>query len=142
MAEGFKNMIINAILVGLFFVAIVSFLGVMSLDNDIDDNIYGQSTINATLQATIANLTDGQAIAENQSLSQDSNKPIALFDFLFESIIGAGKIFKGLWKDFYNIFFTFIQEQLGIPDVVLYTFTSIILILVILFAWRLWKTGN
>lgn len=142
MAEGFKPLMIGALLAAIYFVSIVSFMGIMADNTNSSINIQDNPAVNLTFGNVTLNLTNTQTLALNQSQSQDSNKPIALFDFLFESIIGAGKVFKGIISGLYNIFFGFIASQLGIPDVIMYSMSAIVLILLILFAWRLWKTGQ
>lgn len=141
MAE-FKNFTISTLLVALFIVSMIAFGAQIALDNNSNSTILQDPNINSTFQLLNDNLTKFQGLAQNQSKAQDETKPIALFDFLFESIIGTGKVLKAAFKNIYNLTFGLIGTTLGIPPVALATFTAIILLIMIFLAWKLFKTGN
>lgn len=141
MAE-FKNFAISTLLMGLFMASMIAFGAQMASDNSSNSTILQDPNINATFQLMNDNLTNSQGIAQNQSRAQDETKPIALFDFLFESIIGTGKVLKGAFKNIYDLTLGLIGTTLGIPPVALATFTSILLLIMIFLAWKLFKTGN
>ena len=141
MAE-FRNFAINTLLIGLFIAALISFGAQIATDNNSNSTILQDPNINSTLNLLRGNLTNSQGISENQSRAQDETKPIALFDFLFESIIGTGKVLKSSFSNIYNLTFGLLGTTLGIPPIALATFTSIILFIMIFLAWKLFKTGN
>ena len=141
MAE-FKNFTINGLLVALFLVAIISFGAQLAVENGADSTILQDPNINRTFNSIDGNLTSFQGVVEGQSKAQDETKPIALFDFLFESIIGTGKVLKAAFTNIFNVMLGLMGSTLGLPPVALATMTSIILLIMIFLAWKLFKTGN
>lgn len=138
----FRGFITTALLFGLFLVSIIMFGSQLAIDNESNNSILNNPNINATMITMSTNLTNTQDVAEDQSASQDETLPIAVFDFLFESIIGTVKIFKGTASLVYNLTLGLLVSELGVPPIVLATFTAIILITLVFLGWRNFKTGT
>lgn len=138
----FQDLMVSTLLFALIAVALISFGAQMAIDNEANSTILQDPNINATLINLTTSLESSQGIAENQSKSQDENLPVALFDFLFESIIGSVRIFKAQITVIYNLTLGLLISKVGLPIVVLATFSAIILIVIIFRAWRNFKTGT
>jgi hypothetical protein len=142
MAEiDFPKLITSAILLGLFVVAIVGFSGNLANINSPNSSILQDPTINSTVTLLSANLSESQDTTTNQSISQDESEPIAIFDFLSESIVGTLRILKGTLRNIYNITFGLVMNKLGVDPVVVYSMVSILLVMMIFLVWRSMKRG-
>jgi len=58
------------------------------------------------------------------------------------SIIGIVRVFLTSIINFFSVFFTLLEETLGFPALVLTSISGLILIIVVLYAWRVVKTGR
>jgi hypothetical protein len=143
MAEGFKNTFITFIIAGLFVFALISFVVIFERDNAINDGIINNSVINSTYVDLNDRISSGEADINNQNVVQDAESPtISSGDFNLFSIIGLGKTAKGIVVGVYNVIIVIPSRLLGVPQIVISTLTIILIITLILFAWRLIKQGE
>jgi hypothetical protein len=142
MAEmDFSKILINSVLIALFFVAFSAFVIQSAIDNGASETLKNDSKFNTTFTAMEDLLEGSQRTTQNQSVNQDESNPVAVFDFLAKSIVGSVKVFKSLIRDVYNLTFILSEDILGVDPIVPIVFTVIILIIMIFLGWRAWKRG-
>ena len=141
--EGFKGLIITAMLLALFIFAMINGGVYMADQNGQTSPLLNNTAINNTFNDLESDLPATQQIAAQQKNNTFLENPIEGSDsFLFSTIIGAGKVFTGVWRNFYDLTFGLISETLGISPVILGVFSAILLIVILLLFWRLIKVGQ
>lgn len=140
---GMKALLITVILAGLFLFASIQ-LGVqLGEQNNASISILENPSINKSYVNIESELEDTTDSAESQRQSFFKDIPIVgEITLIVQSIIGIVRVFLTSIVNFFNVFFTLLEETLGIPSLVLKTLTGIILIVVVLLAWRIIKTGR
>ena len=139
----FKKVFVAFILASLFTFALISFGFNMSINNNSDQNILDDPTLNSSFSDLEKDLEDLEEKTQKQREAFESDRPLAsLFFFLLETIIGGGKIFTDIIIGFVNILFSPLLTIIGIPPIVLATFTAILIFSLILLAWRLYQRGE
>lgn len=143
MVENFRTLIVASLITGLFLFSMISLVIQMSTDNEIDAIILQNENINRTFSQLGGNLSNAQGVAQSQRLGFESEVPtVGTNSFLFESIIGAGKVFTGMWRNIYDITFGLLSTTLGVDPIIIGTLISILLIIIVLLAWSLYKIGR
>lgn len=143
MAEGFRNIVIAFLLVGLFMFSLISFGVELAADNEINQTILSHPTINSSYQKIESNLSTAASTASGQRANFETEIPTESFgSLLFYSIVSAGKVFGGMMASMYNLITGSFSEVLGVSPIVLGTITAIILMSMVLLAWRVYKSGE
>ena len=139
----FRNLIVTALLGGLFLFALINASIFMTTNNNANNTLLDNEAINSTFGQLESDLKTTQNSAEEAKTGFEEESPtIGTDSFLFNSIIGAGKIFTGMWRNMYNLTFGLVSETIGISPIVLGTLTTILLMTITLLAWSLYKTGK
>jgi len=139
----FRSLIFTAMLVALFIFAMISGGIYLSESNGKNSPLLNNTAINNTFHTLEEQLPETQAIAEGQKNNTFLENPKEGSDsFLFSTIIGAAKVFTGIWRNFYDLTFGLIAETIGVSPVVLGVFTAMLLVSILLLFWRLIKVGE
>lgn len=141
--SGFKEFIIATLLIGVCIFAMLGFVVTFQVNNHANGTIMDNPTINRTYSNLYTNLASSQGTAESQRTGFEKEVPTVGTDsFLFSSIIGAVKTFTSTIANVFSIIFVYLGSVLGISPVVIGVFVAIIIISVILLAWRVAKVGE
>lgn len=139
----FKDIFITSILIGIGIFALIGFLFGFTYNNNgevniLDDPIYSQ--LNSSLSIELSG-SSGTAQAQKEALDVD-NPIIGTDSFLFTTIINSGKIFSNGITAIWNLTLGALINKLGVNTVIISGFVSIILVVIVLALWSLWKTGR
>ena len=139
----FRTLIIIGLLTGLFAFSLINFSVTLTNDNNATNIVMENDAINDTFGELGTELASEQDKGNSSKTLFESDIPLLGTDsFLFNSIIGVGKVFTGIWRNMYNLTFGLLADTLGISSVVLGVITTILLLTIILLAWGLYKTGR
>ena len=139
----FQKTFIGFALVGLFAFAIISFGVGMANDNNSNDSILDDSSINKMNSTLGSSLSGFRSLSQGQRENFESEIPTSGFGVLIIfAIISAGKVFTGMVLGIWNILLLPFKSAIGISPIVLGVFSSILVIVIILGAWRLYKAGE
>ncbi len=134
---------VNFALLGLFVLAFISFNVTVQENNDVTDTIRSNSVINSTYVDLDSELGQYQAKGQNQSENQDDENPLAQDgSLIFFTIKNTGSVIKGMVNGVYNVIIVIPGQILGFPELVMGVMTAILMILLTLAAWRLYKAGE
>lgn len=140
---GFKGLIITTLLIGLCVFGMLSWAITFQIDNNADQTLLDNPSINDSYSNLYTHLNDAQGTSESQREGFEQEVPTLGTDsFLFSSIIGAVKTFTSTISNIFSVTFVFIGSALGISPVVIGVFVAIIIITAILLAWRVAKVGE
>jgi len=138
-----KKLFISFAMVGLFVFAMMSFIVTTQQNNEMDETILSNPTLNKSYFNVNDSISDYKKDGQEQSLLQDEDDPLTEGgNLLFTSITGTGKIVKGMVGGVYNALIGIPSKLLGLPAVVVSVFTGILAIMLLLGAWRLYKAGE
>lgn len=141
----FKSIVIGSLLTGLFIVALILFSVQFSIDNNTSTSLMNYEPINRSLVSINSTLSSSQSTAENasHSLQEESATPIlTALGFFFRSILNAGNVFMNVVIGLFGSIFSLAGETLGIPGIVIGVLTAIVLVMLILSAWRVYRAGE
>lgn len=142
----FRNLVINSILVGLFIFGVLIISINLSVENQVDPVILQDELVNTTFANLTNTLPTLQDTATGQREGFESEIPeVGTDSFLFESVIGAGKTFSSSMTLIGNIGINFVFRSLGMDSgegvSMKSVFVTILVILIIFLAWKIYKTG-
>lgn len=139
----FKNLTIIMLLLGLFIFAIMSASIGLTSENNVNNTLMESESINSTFGNLQTQLETTQSTTNGTKSAFEQETPTLGTDsFLFSSIINAGKVFTTLISSIFNLTFGLISEVLGISPIILGVLSAILLLSIILLAWKLYKTGK
>ena len=137
----FKDFPMNMMLIGLFFIAIVSFAIGMAHNYGKPADIIVGDYIDTTKIEQQLNATAEDAAEWSDALKSD-NLFIIIETLVLKSIWGIGKGIITAVSVFLTLYFDLIQSVLGIPPLVTGTLTAVIVISLIFAAWKMMKQGE
>lgn len=140
---GFKSLIVGAVLVGLVVIALLQGFTSLANENNATNVLMENDIIESryeTINDTLYDLnTTAQAAKEN--LESDSSNFVTGFFFL-NSILNIAKSFTSVLVASLTGVFVMIQSSIGIPPIVTGVFMGILIISLVLAAWRMFKSGQ
>ena len=139
----FKDYIISAILIGIFIFAFISFGIQFASENNLNTSIVNNEAINRSYVNIENELADIKTKSETQREGFFKDIPIiGDASLILTSIAGVTRVFFTSIRKVYNIVVTLIQETIGIPIIILNGFLAILLVSMVLLAWKFYKSGN
>ncbi len=142
MAISFREVFITFALIGVFVFAGISFIVQAQLDNDIENTILENEVINKTYSNLEVDLGGFGANTTAQKGTFDTEIPERGFgSLIIFGIVGIGQKFTGMVVGVYNIFIVLPASILGVPSIVISVMTSILVVSLVLLAWRVYRAG-
>lgn len=130
-------------LIGLFVFATLSFAITLQEDNSVTDTILNNSQINRTFERLQSNLTSVGNETQQQRQNFESEIPERGFgSLLIFSIVSVGQKFTATIIGTYNILIVLPASIIGVPTEVIGVLGSILLVTLILLAWRVYRVGS
>lgn len=139
----FREQWIEFAVVGMFILAMISFIVVMQEKNDVDEGIITNPIINKTFIKLDQNLSNLRNKTETQRAAYESENPERGFgSLIIFSIVGVSKIFFGLMIGIYNIIIVLPASILGLPEAIMATIEGILIVSMVLLGWALIRIGR
>lgn len=139
----FKNVFISFVLVAVITLSLITFSVNVATNNDADATILENQQINSTFSGLEEDLRDLETTSQDQRENFEDDSITSGLGFLvFQTIISGGRVFTGIIIGFFNILGTPLASIIGVPTAILGAFTSILVVSLILLAWRLYKRGD
>ena len=142
-AEGsFLRIFLGFILAGLFLVALVSFNVGFSRDNNTNLSIIKDPYMNETFYNINSTITDATGDVK-ASLNATESAPISedAKDSQITAIWGNLKTMWSIVKASANILIDLL-EVIGVGEIVLITLIAIVGFILLLYAWKTWRSGE
>ena len=138
----FKDLIIPLLLSGLFIIAMISFGIYLANENNANNILAGNEALNRSYNNINRQLLETENSTESQKQAFFKDIPvIGQISIVLKSITGTARIFFSGGISLLDSMFTLVSETLGIPSIVISVLTSIFLIIGVLLAWKLFRTG-
>lgn len=136
----FKNLFTTFAIVSLMVLAIFSFVISTQSSNNSANLITNNSIINDTYGNLYGNVSEFQASSDTASGTFGIAPPTSTFGIVdVASITGTTRIFRALTTGVYNILIQLPMKILGVPAIVVGLIDAIILLLIILGIWAIWR---
>ncbi|KKL19287.1 hypothetical protein LCGC14_2466970 [marine sediment metagenome] len=143
MVTSFREVFITFALIGVFVFAGISFIVTTQRDNGVTNTILDNDVINRTYSNLETDLGGLSSNASTQKESFESEIPERGFgSLLIFAIVGIGRKFTGMIIGIYNIIIVLPASLLGIPSIVISVMTAILLVSLVLLAWRVYRVGS
>ncbi len=143
MVTSFRETFITFALIGLLVFATISFIFGTQRENEISDTILDNPIINRTFNRLEANLSALGSESQTQKETFESEIPERGFgSLIIFSIVSTAQKSTGLLVAIYNIIIILPAQILGISPLVFSVLSSILLITLVLLAWRVYRIGG
>ncbi len=140
---GLSNTFVKITLIGVIFLAMMSFVIETQTDNNPEFLITNNTLINDSYGDLISNL--GSTSIKESEIADDTfgqitpTSPLGLVEIT--SVVSPTRIIKGLVIGTYNILIALPAHFLRIPEVFIAVLNAILLLSLILAVWAIWKVG-
>jgi hypothetical protein len=138
-----EQIFIGFALVGLFIFAMISFGVQLQQDNNVTEGIIENDVINKTysdlsseLGSSKGSMSEGMGKFENETASTGT------ISLIFHTIPTIGKTIRGIVTGVFGILVRLPARVLGINEIVIGVLEAILLVLLIVGLWRLYKVGG
>ncbi|MFA6190643.1 MAG: hypothetical protein WC711_04025 [Candidatus Staskawiczbacteria bacterium] len=143
----FKTLFVTMALFGLMIFCLVSFIYTVQKDNGAEygtgHNILDNKILNKSFQQLESNLSGMESKANTQKGNFEGEAPTISFGSLvFTTITSIGKVFNGMIVGVYNLLIKLPMELLGVSPVIAGVISTILVILIILGLWEVYKLGG
>ncbi len=143
MVTSFREVFITFALIGVFVFAGISFIVVTQRDNGVENTILENDVINRTYSNLETDLSGFSSNASAQKGKFEEENPERGFgSLIIFAIVGIGRKFTGMIIGIYNIIIVLPASLLGIPSIVISVMTAILLVSLVLLAWRVYRVGS
>lgn len=141
--SSFKNIFVTFALFGLLVYSLMSFIVKIQIDNDAENNLLDNEIINKSFYQLESNLTSAEEKANQQKAGFEEESPTISFGSLvFTTITSIGKVFSGIIMGVYNLLIKLPMSILGVSPVVAGVLSTILIVLIILGLWAIYKLGG
>lgn len=132
-----------ALLVGLFTIALINFSVNLTESNDVNGSLMTDPNLNSSFTDIQTELEASKSVAEGIRSSFFGQIPIiGDIAVILGYIFGTTKQIFALIRGLFELYFELIQTYMGIPPIVTTVFTTIIVLTLILLAWRVYRAGS
>lgn len=143
MAQSFQNLFIQFSLISLFVFGTISFIVLFQQENGAATTILENQLINSTFVDLAASIADQSVSSNSSQNSFNSEVPAPGFgSLIIFAIVGVAQTFTSLVTTIWNILIILPLSILGIPNEVANVLGSILVISLILLAWRVYRVGS
>ena len=140
---GFKDLFVTFALIGIFVLCMINFGIQIARDNDSTTSIMDNPQMNATFSGLETNLSTFQSQTSAQrDIFEGDNPKVGLGFFMLETIMGAGRVFTGMVFGVFSLLLGPLATIIGISPVIIGIIASILIVSIILAAWRAYKVGE
>lgn len=139
----FQNLFVNMAFIGLIVFGLFAFTIIVQEDNDAPEKIVDNSLINNTYTSLRSDLEGFQESSQAQKLLFEREQPTLGFGtLLFYSVISAGKVFNGMIGVVFNSIIKLPVVILGLDPVLVSVITTILVLVIIVGLWIIYKVGG
>ena len=143
MPTSFKQVFINFSLVSLFVFSTISFIVVFGVENGAINSILDNPTINSTFGNLSSDMGEQLDNSTNASTAFNAETPAPGFgSLIIFAIVGVTKGFTSVIVVSYHTIIILPMTFLGIPSSVAQVLGSILMMVLIFLAWRVYRVGS
>ena len=136
----FKKTFINIALLGLIVFGIMSFAIIFQADNGSKERLTNNQIINDSYNSLYGNLSNSDTVANEQNSIFGNVTPTESYgEVQIDSVVSPTKAFKSLILGTYNVLIKLPGQILGVPPVVTAVISAILILLLIIGIWAIWK---
>jgi hypothetical protein len=136
----FKKLFINFALLGLLIFGMMSFVIIFQDDNISNEKIINNEIVNNTYNSLYGNLSNTQTTANEQNTIFGNVTPTESYgEVQIDSVVSPTKAFKSIILGIYNVLIKLPTQFLGVPPVVSAIISAILIMLLIIGIWAIWK---
>lgn len=139
----FKDIVKNFIMASILVLSLFSFIIITQSDNNAPNKLRNEEVFNSSMSSLIEDIDDSTAAAEEKYGIFNEEEPKAGFgSIVLFGIVSVGKTFSNI---VFGVFFSIIKlplRILGIPSTVYNLVLTLLIIMVIVAVWLLYKLGG
>jgi L-asparagine transporter-like permease len=143
--DSWKSLLIVFALCGLFAYLLINGIALLQIENNVNDSIITNPSLSSFNDSVYSNMddlkdksNDYKGAMENETQTEITPTGALTLGTIYHSIT----TFSGFIYSFATGLFSMLQNQLGVSPVIPMVFMAILIIVVILLFWRLYKWGQ
>lgn len=139
----FRHIFITFALFGLLVFSLMSFIIKVQTDNNAENPLLDNKIINSSYYQLQSNLTSAEEDANQQKgIFEEETPTISFGSLVFTTITSIGKVFSGIIMSVYNLLIKLPMSILGVSPLIAGVISTILIILIILGLWEVYKLGG
>ncbi len=139
----FEDLFVNYALAGLLVLSIFFFCITLQLDNNAKEIITDNTLLNESFGELQEDLSGMRSISQTQRELFEEEKPTTGFGTLvLFSIVSSGKVFTGMTIGTFNVLIKLPMVLFGIDPIISSVLSTILVVVIILGLWYLYKLGG
>ena len=143
MPAGFRQVFITFSIIMLFVFSTISFVVIFQSENDSNNTILENELINRTFIKAGGNISSQQTSTSSSQESFEAEVPEkGLGSLIIFAIVGVVKGFTKTITQAYNLVIVLPISALGVPNAVAQILGSILMVSLVLLAWRVYRVGS
>ena len=144
MAEtSFRETWINFILIGVLVFSLISFIVTFQSQNNVENGILENELINSTFDRLGDQLNSSGGDTQTQRESFEAEIPERGFgSLIIFTIVGVTQNFMSVIITIFNILIVLPAQIIGVSPIVISAIGSILIVSLILLAWRVYRIGS
>ncbi len=143
MVTSLREVFISFALVGIIVFATISFIVSTQTQNNVENTILEDDIIFKVYNQTNTTLLSFRDNASSQKGNFEKEFPERGFgSLIIFAIVGVGQTFTDMILGVYNVFIILPSRFLQIPPQVISAITAILIVTLVLLAWRVYRVGS
>lgn len=139
----FSTLWTNLALLGLLVFGLFAIGITLHTSNPTNQSILNSALVNQTYSNLNSSLSDLQSSTQAQKSNFESENPTVGFgSLILFTVVSAGKVFNGLIITIYNVLIKYPSVTLGLSPVIVGVIGAILLVLIVLGLWGVYKLGG
>lgn len=138
-----RQLIVLIILSGLFMFGLISGGYFLQANNNVNETILHDTSLNRTFSNLQQNITGLQKKAESAQNATETEIPTVSGEGIgLESITSALKTFVGMGRGVWDLGFSMVYTYLGVNPVFFYGIVAIVILSIVLLGWSAYRSGR
>lgn len=139
----FRETFITFSIISLFVFALISFVDIFQQENNDSNSILENEKINSTFVSLRGNISTGQVSVNTSEFAFNEDVPTPGFGSLIVfAIVGVTQGFMSIITTTFNLIIVLPITTLGVPGKIANILGSILIVSLILLAWRVYRVGS
>lgn len=139
----FRETWINFILIGVLVFSLISFIVIIQNENSVENGILENELINSTFNQLSEELNSSGGDSQTQRESFEAEIPERGFgSLIIFTIVGVTQNFMSVIITIFNILIVLPAQIIGVSPIVISALGSILIVSLIMLAWRVYRLGS
>ena len=138
----FVDLFLKFMFIGMIVLSLFSFIVLFQSENRVSNQFADDDLINSTFSDLTTDLEGLESRSQKVKDAFESEKPKGLISLILFSIPAAGKTFNSMVVGVFNLLIKLPIVFLGLPPSIVSVLSSVLIIIIVLGLWAVYKLGG